>query len=177
MTTRSKPEDTAPSYLSDSGWRTLALNALAFFLVVMNGAHVMYGGFTRPCTRRRRSISVCHERDFMANPPDCRCVNRDPLEDAFYAQAATSIVRDPLPRKRRMPRRCPSLALSIRLLLKARLAMNSAIVKPIPASRPPPASSLQRRFHFKPITGSSDEEDDSRGGEGARGAEMQLNRN
>ena len=39
----------------------------------------------------------------------------------------------------------PSLALSIRLSLKARLAMNSAIVKPIPASRPPPTSSLQSR--------------------------------
>ncbi|MNZ73156.1 hypothetical protein D3C78_915610 [compost metagenome] len=39
----------------------------------------------------------------------------------------------------------PSLALSIRLSGNARLAMNSAMVKPIPASSPPPATSLQPR--------------------------------
>jgi soluble lytic murein transglycosylase-like protein len=41
MATRSKTEDTLPLHLSDRGWRTLALNGLAF-LAVVNGALALY---------------------------------------------------------------------------------------------------------------------------------------
>jgi hypothetical protein len=60
-----------------------------------------------------------------------------PLEDHKHNSSA--------PAEKTDASKIPNLASLIRLGLKARLAMNSAIVKPIPASRTPPANNLQFR--------------------------------
>lgn len=63
----------------------------------------------------------------------------EPWEAAFHVRTTHNSVI-PATTGTTDARKIPDLALSIRLWLKAGLAMNSAIVKPMPASRAPPAS-------------------------------------